>query len=120
MKTEAWRRIEDKHMNLAQRLGDRIFVLYLLCAQLLAVLLRGVIMACLCTIVPAIFFTWIFFDVAVIPSGVKVFLVLFLTIGSCCLLSCIFGPVYSRLTERGMSLESAVDDWLKRNKLSEN
>ena len=118
MNTEIWRRLSDKHMNLAQRLGDRIFVLCLLCTRLLADLIRGVIMACLVTIAPAIFFTWILFDVAVIPPGGKVFLVAFLTLGSCFLLSCVLGPLYSRIKERSESLDSVIDAWLKREQLS--
>ena len=118
MNSETWRRLTDKYMKLADRLGDRMFVISIFCIRFLADLIPGMIMAGLCTIAPAIVFFLILYDVAVLPSGVKAFLGVFLTLGSCYLLSFIFGPVYSRIGERLDSLDVAIDAWLQREHLS--
>ena len=118
MNSEIWRRLTDKHMNLAGRLGDRMFVLSIYCIIIPTHLIPPIIMACLCTIAPAIVFFLILYDVTVLPPGVKAFIGVFLTLGSCCLLTCILGPVYSRIMERLASLDVAIDAWLQREHLS--
>ena len=119
MNIQTWSRFSEKYTNLAKRVGEALFVLCLFCVRL--IVLFGELGVLLCIALTPAYFLWILLDfLAVSTWGKVLFAVIwtFLWGLSILVLNCLFGQAIKRIRELHTSLNSAIDDWLKREKLT--
>jgi hypothetical protein len=113
MKSESIDRMRALYARRSRDVGDRLFFSCLGLARVIADIIGYIFSATVHTIAPAIFFTWLILKITPIPGGVKVFLVVLLTLGSCLLLASLFDPFFRRMRTRSERFSRAIDDWIE-------
>jgi len=110
MKKKTLHRLSENYTFRSQIFGDRIFFISIVFFRGIVDIIGFIFMASVHTLGPALFFSLLFMGTP-IPGGVKVFLVAFLTLGSCFLLGSLLAPCFQRIRKRKERLYRAMDEW---------